>query len=87
MSNISWAKSIANWGKNESDPVIENRKSSPKEKVSPEVIQASITDILKKCDELMNLSATVYDSNANKELYDVLIHLDEARKSLKSITI
>lgn len=88
MNNISWSKNIDKWGK--SDAEINARKESMEavvvERPSDEEILAVLNELKSKSVDMKEISQKLYSSISHKELYDIIIHLDEVDKCLKSLS-
>ena len=87
-SNISWSKSIGNWGKNE-DPSKEKIVGEKEEIIilSFEEKVSAKEEIVTICDELVEKSVVLYEKFSNKELYDAIVTLMSAKKALDLIQV
>ena len=86
--NITWGKTISNWGRNADLDTLEpeeNKKEvivlSYKEKLLAK------EEIVSACNELVEKSSSLYEIFTNKELYDALVTLKSAQKALNLIYI
>ena len=81
---------MKNWGVNDQDFDPDAPQLKTKEVkivMSPEDLQNAKTSLLEKCDELVIMSSTLYDCASSKELYDAVITLRSAQKSLNHIHV
>ena len=79
MQNISWSKTMGNWGKNDPDPV---QKTIPvKEKVIQDFTKEK-QELKELCDDLVNKMNSLYDHCANKDLYDGISLINSVQKSI-----
>lgn len=90
MNNISWGKTMNNWGVNNSDfdPTVQvsvSREKKPKLS-STEVIK-ELEAIYEKQMELIKMSYALYNRFSNKDLSDSITSLESARKALESISV
>lgn len=87
-SNISWSKSIGNWGKNED--ISKEKIDGEKEEViilSFEEKVSAKEEIITICNELVEKSIDLYENFSNKELYDAIVTLMSAKKALDLIQV
>jgi hypothetical protein len=89
MNNISWSKTIGNWAKNDQnfDPNAPVAESKERIVMSPEDLLNAKNSLLEKCDELIVMSSTLYDCSSSKELYDTIVTLNSAKRSLDRIFV
>lgn len=85
--NISWGKTVGNWGANADLDSKEVEKKEEKKLLSFEELNKHKSEIQEMCEQLIQKSSDFYDNYSNKELYDALIDLDAARRSLGLILL
>lgn len=89
MDNISWSKTVGNWGKNQdlskTDVIVEEKKEEVK--LSFEKVSNSKSEIINLCENLIEKSCLLYDNFSSKELHDAIITLHNTHRSLNLITI
>ena len=86
MDNISWAKTVSNWGSCGELPT----KKQPEEttvvvKVAPEDFLKSKEEIVAMHQQLKEKTAALYEQKSNKDLYDIIISLESVKKSLELV--
>lgn len=79
MDNITASKNMSSWFFDEKR--LPDRIAT-KSKVKVELSTETVSDFVAKCDELFKVVRSQYDETTIKELYDSLVHLDLAKKSL-----
>lgn len=88
MDNISWSKTVGNWGRNGDLDDLDKVEEKKKEIVlSFEEKTNAKNEIITICDELVEKSEILYHLFSNKELYDAIVTLRSAQKSLNLIHI
>ena len=82
MQNISWAKTVGNWGK--SEPIPEKESIPVKEKIIQDFTKETL-ELKELCESLVNKMNSLYDHYHNKDLYDGISLIDSIQKSINSI--
>lgn len=82
MQNISWAKTVGNWGKN--GPISEKKSIPVKEKIIQDFTKETL-ELKELCESLVNKMNSLYDHYPNKDLYDGISLIDSIQKSINSI--
>lgn len=88
MNNITWGKTIGNWGINGDLDNPGNVEEKKKEIVlSFEEKTNAKNEIINLCENLIEKSRLLYDNFSSKELHDAIITLHNTHRSLNLITI
>lgn len=82
MQNISWAKTVGNWGK--SEPISEQKSIPVEEKIIQDFTKEKL-ELKELCESLVNKMNSLYDHYHNKDLYDGISLIDSIQKSINSI--
>jgi hypothetical protein len=90
MNNITWGKTIANWGSN--NPNFDPTKTMDEQKGRIEITFddkiLALNELQQRYQELIILTSELYKGGfSNKELHDSYITLLSAKKSLDDIYI
>lgn len=88
MDNISWGKTVGNWGRNGDLDDLDKVEEKKKEIVlSFEEKTNAKNEIINLCENLIEKSCLLYDNFSSKELHDAIITLHNTHRSLNLITI
>lgn len=90
MSNISWSKTVGNWGVNkeitdETDKLI--RTPIKKQELDKSELVEKLNMIRNNYLELLKTSNELYQNFSNKDLSDSIISLESALDALENITV
>ena len=87
MDNISWAKTVSNWGNNQELTSQNSQEGSiqPVIKVSFEDFMKSKEEIAAMYQQLREKTSALYEQKSNKDLYDIIISLESVKKSLELV--
>lgn len=90
MSNISWSKTVGNWGVNkeitdETDKLI--RTPIKKQELDKSELVKKLNMIRNNYLEILKTSNELYQNFSNKDLSDSIISLESALDALENITV
>lgn len=89
MDNISWGKTIGNWGNNEQN--FDPYKSITSKKGYTKILRAEAVEkldaIYLEYVKLLEMSIDLYKIFPNKDFSDSIISLESALKALKCVTV
>jgi len=86
MNNITWSKTLANWGSNDQDFDPNRKDNFIVKKVTniQDLINAKVV-LQERTDELIQLTKELYNEFPSKELYDTVTSFESANRSLENI--